>query len=94
MSVELIKLIETIPKAELHIHLEGSIEPEMMFKLAEKNKVKLKYKSVEELEKAYKFKNLRDFLYVYTQGTRVLKTAEDFYEITKTGLINSARFSI
>lgn len=89
MSTELIKLIETIPKAELHIHLEGSIEPEMMFKLAEKNKVKLKYKSVEKLEKAYKFKDLRDFLYVYTQGTRVLKTAEDFYEITKSYLNKS-----
>ena len=81
--------IKNIPKAELHIHLEGSIEPEMMFKLADKNGVKLKYKTIEELQDAYNFKDLRDFLYVYTQGTKVLKKAEDFYEITKAYLKKS-----
>jgi adenosine deaminase len=85
----IINLINKIPKAELHIHLEGSIEPEMMLYLAEKNKIKFKYKTIEELKKAYSFENLRDFLYVYTQGTKVLKTAEDFYEITKAYLIKS-----
>ena len=83
MEKDLIKLISDIPKAELHIHLEGSIEPEMMLALAEKNKINLKYKTIEELQKAYDFKDLRDFLYVYTQGTRVLRTSEDFYKIAK-----------
>ena len=78
----LTRFITGIPKAELHIHLEGSIEPEMMFALAEKNKVKLKFKTVEELKNAYVFQDLRDFLDIYTQGTKVLKKAEDFYEIT------------
>ncbi len=78
--------IENIPKAELHIHLEGSIEPEMLLTLAERNKVGLKYNTIEEVKGAYKFKDLKDFLYIYTQGTRVLKKAEDFYDITKAYL--------
>ena len=89
LKAEIINLINTIPKAELHIHLEGSIEPEMMLALAEKNKINLKYKTIDSLKKAYDFKDLRDFLYVYTQGTRVLKTAEDFYKIAKAYLKKS-----
>ena len=89
MEKDLIKLISDIPKAELHIHLEGSIEPQMMLALAEKNKINLKYKTIEELQKAYDFIDLRDFLYVYTQGTKVLRTAEDFFEITKAYLNKS-----
>ena len=76
------EFIAGIPKAELHIHLEGSIEPAMMLELAEKNKIKLKYNSIEELKKAYTFNDLRDFLYIYTQGTKVLRKAEDFYDVT------------
>jgi len=78
--------IKDIPKAELHIHHEGTIEPEMLLLLAERNKIKLKYSTIEEIENAYKFKDLKDFLYVYTQGTRVLRTAEDFYDISKAYL--------
>lgn len=78
--------IEGIPKAELHVHLEGTIEPDLLFMLADRNKVKLRYKSVEELSNAYEFKDLRDFLSLYTDGTRVLHKAEDFYEITKAYL--------
>ena len=89
MKNELLYFIKEIPKAELHIHLEGSIEPEMMLLLSEKNGIKLKYKTIEELRNAYNFEDLRDFLYVYTQGTRVLRTAEDFYEITKSYLEKS-----
>ena len=80
------EFIEKIPKAELHIHLEGSIEPEMLLTLAERNKLRLKYNTIDEVKGAYKFKDLRDFLYIYTQGTRVLKKAEDFYDITKAYL--------
>ncbi len=89
LKAEIINLINIIPKAELHIHLEGSIEPEMMLALAEKNKINLKYKTIDSLKKAYDFNDLRDFLYVYTQGTRVLRTSEDFYKIAKAYLKKS-----
>ncbi len=80
------EFIDNIPKAELHIHLEGSIEPKMLLTLAEKNKIRLRYNTIEEVEKAYHFKDLKDFLYIYTQGTKVLRKAEDFYDITKAYL--------
>ncbi len=89
LNKNMIEFIKKIPKAELHIHLEGSIEPEMMLLLAQKNKIRFKYKTIEDLKKAYSFEDLRDFLYVYTQGTKVLKTAEDFYNITKAYLEKS-----
>jgi adenine deaminase len=73
--------IRHIPKAELHVHLEGTMEAEMMFKLAQRNQVKFRFSDVDELKKAYEFKNLRDFLFLYTEGTRVLRKSIDFYEI-------------
>lgn len=73
--------IRHIPKAELHVHLEGTMEAEMMFNLAQRNHVRLRFSSVDELKQAYEFKDLRDFLFLYTEGTRVLKTSADFYEI-------------
>jgi len=82
----MIEFIKNIPKAELHIHLEGSIEPEMLLTLAERNKIKLKYNTIEEIKSAYRFEDLKDFLYIYTQGTRVLRKAGDFYDITKAYL--------
>jgi adenosine deaminase len=74
--------IEGLPKAELHLHVEGSFEPELMFKIADRNKIKLKYGSVEELRSAYKFNNLQEFLDIYYEGANVLKSEEDFYELT------------
>ena len=79
---EIFNYIDQIPKAELHIHLEGSIEPSTQLKLAEKNKIKLKYNTIEEIQAAYNFKDLNDFLSIYNQGTKVLRSEEDFYEIT------------
>jgi adenosine deaminase len=78
--------IDGIPKAELHVHLEGTLEPAMLFDLAQRNKVKLKYRTIEELRNAYEFQDLRDFLKIYTDGTRVLHTSADFYEITRAYL--------
>lgn len=78
----LIEFLKGIPKAELHIHLEGSIEPETQLLIAERNKIKLKYSNLEDIKKAYKFKDLNDFLQIYNQGTKILKTEEDFYDIT------------
>jgi len=74
--------INNIPKAELHLHIEGTFEPELMFKIAERNNISLKYKSVEELHAAYKFNNLQDFLNIYYAGANVLITEQDFYDLT------------
>lgn len=71
-----------LPKAELHLHIEGSLEPEMLFSLAERNKVDIPFKSVEEVRAAYNFSNLQDFLDIYYQGMSVLKTEEDFFDLT------------
>jgi adenine deaminase len=74
-------LVERLPKCELHIHIEGSLEPEMMFTLAARNGVKLPYDSVEAVRRAYRFGNLQDFLNLYYQGMSVLKVAQDFYDL-------------
>jgi adenosine deaminase len=76
------RFIERIPKAELHIHIEGSLEPELMFELAQRNRVTLPYKSVGDVRKAYEFSDLESFLQVYYQGMRVLVQERDFYDLT------------
>jgi len=74
-------LIKRLPKCELHIHIEGSLEPEMMLALARRNGLQLPYASVEALRQAYQFRNLQDFLAVYYQGMSVLITEQDFYDL-------------
>lgn len=74
--------IQKLPKAELHLHIEGSLEPELMFKLAKRNNIELKYKSVEEIRNAYQFHNLQSFLDIYYEGAGVLQKEEDFYDLT------------
>ncbi len=76
------ELLRAMPKAELHMHIEGSLEPELMFLLAERNKVRLKFPSVQALRDAYVFNNLQEFLDIYHEGTMVLKTEQDFYDMT------------
>ncbi|WP_340644215.1 adenosine deaminase [Phenylobacterium sp.] len=73
--------IRGLPKAELHLHIEGSLEPEQMFEFARRNKVDLPFKSVEEVRAAYAFSNLQDFLDIYYQGAGVLQTEEDFRDL-------------
>ena len=80
------RFIEQAPKADLHVHLEGTIEPELMLELARKNDVRLAYQSVDEIKNAYEFDSLDHFLSLYYQGTRVLKEGADFYAITKAYL--------
>ncbi len=75
-------LLQGMPKAELHIHIEGSLEPELMFTLAKRNGLTVPYPDVETLRNAYVFDNLQEFLDVYHQGTQVLKTEQDFYDMT------------
>jgi len=74
--------IENLPKAELHLHIEGSFEPELMFNIAKRNHIKIKYNSVDEIKDAYKFDCLQDFLDIYYQGAGVLITEQDFYDLT------------
>jgi adenosine deaminase len=74
--------IEGMPKAELHLHLEGSFEPELMFQIAQRNGLKLPYKNVEEVKNAYRFNNLQEFLDIYYAGAGVLITEQDFYDLT------------
>jgi len=74
--------IEKLPKAELHLHIEGSFEPELMFKIAQRNHIDIPYNSVKEIEEAYKFNCLQDFLNIYYQGACVLVTEQDFYDLT------------
>jgi adenine deaminase len=74
--------IAGIPKAELHLHIEGTFEPELMFEIATRNNLKLKYNSVEELKAAYNFNNLQEFLDIYYSGADVLIEEQDFFDLT------------
>jgi adenosine deaminase len=74
--------ITGLPKAELHLHIEGSLEPEMMFALARRNKIDLPFGDVEAVRAAYQFSNLQDFLDIYYAGAQVLRTEEDFHDLT------------
>lgn len=75
------ELVKAIPKAELHMHIEGSLEPELIFALAQRNGVSIPYASVEELRKAYAFTNLQSFLDIYYAGASVLLKEQDFYDM-------------
>ncbi|WP_028240199.1 adenosine deaminase [Stutzerimonas azotifigens] len=74
--------LNALPKAELHLHLEGSLEPELLFRLAERNGVALPWADVDSLRRAYAFNNLQEFLDLYYQGANVLRTEQDFYDLT------------
>ena len=74
--------IENLPKAELHVHIEGTLEPELKFKLAERNGMELPYKNAEEMRKAYDFNDLSSFLAMYYEGMSVLSNEQDFYDLT------------
>lgn len=74
--------INQLPKAELHVHIEGTLEPELMFALAQKNNIELSYKSVEEVRNAYNFTSLQSFLDIYYAGANVLITQSDFFDMT------------
>lgn len=80
MTIE--NFINGIPKAELHVHIEGTFEPELMFEIAQRNNIKIKYQSIDELRKAYDFNNLQEFLDIYYAGASVLIHEQDFYDMT------------
>jgi adenosine deaminase len=89
MDAALRELLQKMPKAELHMHIEGSLEPELIFALAERNRVKLNYASVEELRRAYAFTDLQSFLDIYYAGASVLLTEQDFYDMTWAYLVRA-----
>jgi adenosine deaminase len=84
------KFIQNLPKAELHLHIEGSFEPELMFKIAKRNNITIPYKSIEEIKEAYNFNCLQDFLDIYYQSAGVLIKTQDFYDLTYSYLESCA----
>ena len=76
-----IELIQALPKAELHVHSEGTFEPELMFAIAQRNQIQIPYQSVEEVKQAYNFHNLQSFLDIYYAGANVLVHEQDFYDL-------------
>ena len=76
------ELIRKMPKAELHIHIEGSLEPHLLFQIAQRNRIALRANSIEELRNAYQFRDLQSFLDIYYEGARVLVREQDFYDLT------------
>ena len=76
-----IELIRALPKAELHVHIEGTFEPELMFAIAQRNQIQIPYQSVEEVKQAYNFHNLQSFLDIYYAGANVLVHEQDFYDL-------------
>jgi adenine deaminase len=84
------RFLREIPKAELHLHIEGTLEPERMFALARRNGLTLRFSSVEEVRRAYRFRDLQSFLDIYYEGARVLLAEEDFSELTAAYLERAA----
>ncbi|MDI1239821.1 MAG: adenosine deaminase [Polaromonas sp.] len=88
------ELLRVMPKAELHIHIEGSLEPELIFALAKRNGMALPYANVETLREAYAFTNLQSFLDIYYAGASVLITEQDFYDMTRAYLERAAQDNV
>jgi adenosine deaminase len=84
------EFIRRLPKAELHLHIEGTLEPQMMFDLAERNGYRLPYPDVDSVAAAYKFRNLQSFLDIYYQAAAVLQTPQDFYDLMTAYLDRAA----
>jgi adenosine deaminase len=89
MDAALKEFISELPKVELHCHIEGTLEPELMFALAERNGVALPYDTVESLRAAYRFDHLQDFLDIYYKGMDVLRTEQDFYDLAWAYLVRA-----
>ena len=80
--MNIIQFIKESPKAELHLHIEGTLEPEQMFALAKKNKIKIPFNNISDVKKAYNFSNLESFLKIYYEGAKVLVKEQDFFDLT------------
>ena len=91
---KIIEFIKKIPKAELHLHIEGSLEPELMFKLSKRNKIEIPFKSVNEIRSAYNFHDLQSFLNIYYRGSNVLINQKDFFDLTWSYMLKCKEESI
>ena len=78
---KIIELIKKIPKAELHCHIEGTLESDLLFKLAKRNDIRIPFANVNEVKSAYNFSNLESFLNIFYQGSKVLITEQDFFDL-------------
>jgi len=76
------EFIKRSPKAELHLHIEGTLEPSLLFRLAKENNIQIPFSSIDEIKAAYNFKNLESFLKIFYQGSRVLLREQDFFDLT------------
>lgn len=94
MTDDLGPFIRDLPKAELHVHIEGTLEPELLCEMAGRNGTPLRFRTVEELRNAYHFRSLQSFLDIYYEGTRALRTERDFFELTWAYLERAAQQSI
>src|SRR5438309_11089112 len=90
-SGDLADFARRLPKAELHLHIEGTLEPELMFELARRNGIRLPYASVDDVRRAYVFSDLQSFLDIYYAGCQVLLNAQDFYVLTWAYLARAAQ---
>ncbi len=86
--------IQALPKVELHLHIEGTLEPELMFELARRNKVSIPYQTIEDVHEAYQFHNLQSFLDIYYQGANVLITEQDFFDLTWAYLLRCQKDNV
>jgi adenosine deaminase len=93
-SDDLERFIRNLPKAELHLHIEGTLEPELLFHIAQRNRVALRFATVENLRKAYNFQNLQSFLNIYYEGARVLLYEQDFFDLTWAYLERAAKQNV
>jgi adenosine deaminase len=83
MSSDLVAFTAALPKAELHVHIEGTLEPELMFALAKRNRIDIPFKTIDAVRAAYQFTRLQDFLDIYYEGAKVLQTEEDFRDLAR-----------
>ncbi|RPD90443.1 adenosine deaminase [Neisseria weixii] len=88
------ELIATLPKAELHVHIEGTFEPELMFEIARRNQVDIPYTNVDDIRAAYNFHNLQSFLDIYYAGAAVLLHERDFYDLTRAYLLRCRKDNV
>ena len=82
MPISITEFIKNLPKCELHLHIEGTLEPELMFELAKRNSISIHYKSIDEVKKAYNYSDLQGFLDIYYESAKVLVNEIDFYDLT------------
>ena len=92
--IDVINFIKKTPKAELHLHIEGSLEPELLFRLSKRNKIDIPFKSIDEIKSAYNFSNLDSFLKIYYEGSNVLISEEDFFDLTWDYLLKCKKDNI